>query len=278
MKKIFSVMMIMFLLVLSTSCTKNENGLIEKGKLYVSTSSDYAPFEFVDLTKEGQERFVGSDMALARYIAAELGLELEIKSMGFKTVLTGIDSNKVDISISGLTYDEERANNYLFSNTYYEEGEGSQCLLINKSHLDTFKKLSDFDDKNIKIAAQSGSLQADLVKEQLPNATLVLIDDLTQASTLLENGTYDAIAMAQTPAETIASNNSSLSLAIPMFESADSSYFIIAKKGNTILMDQINEIIKKVNEKSMYKTWVSEAKALFEKLGDNAGELVPENE
>ena len=37
----------------------------------------------VDLTKEGMDKYVGSDVALAKKIADELGLELVLKPMAF---------------------------------------------------------------------------------------------------------------------------------------------------------------------------------------------------
>ncbi|MBR4971960.1 MAG: hypothetical protein IKY59_03210, partial [Oscillospiraceae bacterium] len=48
---------------------------ITDGKLTVAISPDFAPMEFVDPTKTGQDMYVGFDVILAHYIADELGLE-----------------------------------------------------------------------------------------------------------------------------------------------------------------------------------------------------------
>ena len=37
--------------------------------LTVATSPDFAPMEFVDTSKEGQDQYIGFDISLAKYIA-----------------------------------------------------------------------------------------------------------------------------------------------------------------------------------------------------------------
>ena len=49
---------------------KNELDLIkEAGVITVAISPDFAPMEFVDSSKEGQDSYVGFDVFLANYIA-----------------------------------------------------------------------------------------------------------------------------------------------------------------------------------------------------------------
>ena len=148
------------------------------------------------IPKEGQDKFVGADITLAKYIANKLGLELEIKSMNFDVVLTALDSDKADLAISGFTYSDSRAASYLFSESYFLEGEGDQIIVTTKANASKYSSLADFNKPEIKIAAQAASVQKDLVVAQLPNAFLVEITDLQNALTALEAGTYDAVAMS----------------------------------------------------------------------------------
>ena len=104
-------LLVMLVLVLSVIClagcgdqpAKEVEGIIEQGKLYVGVSTDYAPYEFLDLTKEGDEKYVGSDIDLAKAIAKELGLELVIKAMAFDTILGALDSNKIHYILQAIT-------------------------------------------------------------------------------------------------------------------------------------------------------------------------------
>ena len=251
--------------------------LIEDGKLIIATSTDYAPYEFIDLTKEGQDKFVGADMTLARYIANKLGLELEIKSMNFDVVLTALDSDKADLAISGFTYSDSRAASYLFSDSYFLEGEGDQIIVTTKENASKYTSLADFNKKEVKIAAQAASVQKDLVVAQLPNATLVEITDLQTALTALEEGTYDAVAMSFNGASSAVAVKTSLQIVENVkFEQEDSNLYVLTAKNNSKLMDAVNEIIKEVYDQNLYATWMEEAAELFADLGDNAGEIIPE--
>jgi len=254
-----------------------EDELIEKGKLIVATSTDYAPYEFIDLTKEGQDKFVGADMTLARYVADKLGLELEIKSMNFDVVLTALDSDKADLAISGFTYSDSRAASYLFSESYFLEGEGDQIIVTTKENASKYTSLEDFNKPEIKIAAQAASVQKDLVVAQLPNANLIEITDLQNALTALEAGTYDAVAMSYNGASSAVAVKTTLQIVENVkFEQEDSNLYVLTAKNNEDLMTAVNEVIKEVYEQNLYATWMQEAAELFADLGDNAGEIIPE--
>ena len=73
----------------------------EAGVLKVSVSPDFAPYEFQDPSKSGQDVYVGADVEMIRYIAKELGVECEIVAMDFDTCLAAVTQDKVDCSING---------------------------------------------------------------------------------------------------------------------------------------------------------------------------------
>lgn len=54
----------------------------QKGVLVVGTSAGYPPFEFTT-KKDGKTEYVGFEMSLARQLAKDLGVKLEIKNMDF---------------------------------------------------------------------------------------------------------------------------------------------------------------------------------------------------
>ena len=280
MKKLLVVLVLVIGLCFFGGCNKAEKieGLIEQGKLYVGTSTDYAPYEFVDLTKEGDDKYVGSDIELAKAIADKYGLELVLKVMSFDTVLTALDTGKIDLAISGFTYEEKRAASYLFSNSYFDEGEGDQILVYNKNKADQFKSLDDLNKPEVKVGAQNGSVQQSLVSAQLPNCNMIAFEDINNAFTALNDGQYDAIAIAKTAAESFltASVNSELMMSEFKFEIEDSCLYVIMAKGNTELCEKVNVVCDEAAN-GLYETWIKNAQALYESLGDNAGELIPED-
>ena len=90
--------------------------------------------------------------------------------------------------------------------------------------------------------------------------------------TYLEAGKLHAVAMSQTAAEALISTNDNIVIVDGKFEIEDSGLYVIGKKGNTELMDKVNEVIAKVKAEKLYETWMEEASILFEQLGDNAGQ------
>ena len=81
MKKLIALALVL-LLGLLTACGRKDD------VLKVAMSPDFAPMEFVDLSKTGQAQFVGFDVRLAEYLAKELGRELEIVPMSFDACQT----------------------------------------------------------------------------------------------------------------------------------------------------------------------------------------------
>ena len=101
------------------------------GVLSVALSPDFAPMEFVDSSKSGQEQYVGFDVTLAKYIADYIGVELNVEPMSFNACQTAVYTASVPMSISGYSWTEERAENYELSDYYYAgDNETEQVILI----------------------------------------------------------------------------------------------------------------------------------------------------
>ena len=243
-----------------------------KGKLIVGFSPDYAPYEFVDLTKEGNDKYVGADIELAKFIANELGLELVLEPSGFDHCLMNLASGKIDLAISGFTYKAERAENYELSDVYYDDGEGDQVVITTKANLATYPTLESLNVADAIIGAQAGSVQYDLASGQLPNAKIEKYQSITDMITYLENGKLTAVALSQTAAESLIGTKSNIVIAEGKFEIEDSGLYVLGKKGETELMDKVNAAIAKVNEDNLYQGWMDDAAILFESLGENAGQ------
>ena len=56
-----------------TEASAASNGVLDEikasGELHITLSPDFAPMEFIDSSKDGQEQYVGLDVFLAKYIA-----------------------------------------------------------------------------------------------------------------------------------------------------------------------------------------------------------------
>ena len=139
---LLSFVAVFTLVACSSSNSKNlQDNIKEKKKLVVAVSPDYAPFEFKALVN-GKDTVVGADIDLAKAIAKELGVKLELSSMSFDNVLSSLKTGKADIAISGLSYTKERAQAYDFSEAYYKT---ENAILIKKSDLNKYTMISSFN-------------------------------------------------------------------------------------------------------------------------------------
>ena len=234
----------------------------ERGVLVVGTSPDFPPSEFIDPSKTGQDQYVGSDMELARYIAEKLGVELQIEASSFDTVLANISTGQIDLAITGLAYTPARAESMEMSIGYNvdEESESSgHGILIRAEDAETYTSFEALD--GAKIAAQTGSLQEMFTKDQLPNCEIQSISSIDDGVALLKNGTVDGVASAWTTGNQYVTNNPELAMMEQKFDNTEeyAGTRVGAPKGETELIEAVNDILEEVNELGLYEQWSDEA-------------------
>ena len=271
MKKIFKnikAIIVIFLLIITLSSCKTESNT-----LHIGFSPDYAPYEFVDLTKTDDEKYVGADIELAKYICQKLDKKIVFEPMGFGQILISLQSGKIDLAISGFTYLPEREENFLMSEEYFVEGEGKQVIITLASNLNKYNSFDMVNKKDVRVGAQAGSVQYNLAVEQLPNSIIEPHDNISNMVTYLETNKLDCIAISETAAKALMLTNDKIAMIPGEFLVEDSGLYVLAQKGNYELMSKVNPIIKEVKELKLYEKWMEDSAKLFEQLGDNAGEI-----
>ena len=269
MKKLFCAALAAAMLMATMSgCGSSQNRLdkiLESGKLVLATSPDFAPLEFEDLSS-GEAQYVGSDIELAKYIAEKLGVELEISAMDFSAVQAAIPSGQADIAISGFARTEERAQNMELSTPFNITEDGGQTVLVAKGQGANYTAAEDFS--GLQIGAQNGSLQYNLVSEQLPDDDeIVPVGSLNDGVLMLETGKIDALASDLSNAELLLESHDGIETTDFMFEYSSEGNVAAVKKGETELIEAVNEIIEEVNELGLYDQWKDEATELAKSLG-----------
>ena len=92
-----------------------EAPVAEVKTLVMGTNAAFPPYEYIG---DDGETIVGFEVDILAYIADKLGMKLEIADMEFGSVLTSVQTGKVDIGVSGLTVTEERLQNVNFTTSY----------------------------------------------------------------------------------------------------------------------------------------------------------------
>lgn len=92
----------------------------KKGVLVLGTDPTFAPFEF----KGADGQIQGFDIDIARAVAKDLGVRLEIRAVGFGSLMPqAVTSGRVDMAMSGITITDERAKVVSFSQPYYRSAQ-----------------------------------------------------------------------------------------------------------------------------------------------------------
>lgn len=261
-KLIIGSLIILTMLVSMVGCGKKVEKISkleeikEKGKIILGTSADYPPYEF---HKEinGEDTIVGFDIEIAKAMAKELGVELEIKDMKFDGLLAALKANKIDFIVSGMSPTEERKESIDFTDIYYKD---VNKVLVRVADKDKYNEVNDF--KDIKLGVQSASIQENLAKEQLPNAKLKGLALLTNLVLELENNKVDAILVAGPVAEAYAKQNNNIEVAKINFDDGGDGSAIAIDKGNEDLVKVMNDGIKKLKESKELDKFIKEANEL----------------
>lgn len=240
--------------------SSNENlqeKVVKKGKLVVAISPDYAPFEFKTLVN-GKDTIVGADVELAKAIADELGVKLELSSMSFDNVLSSLQTGKADMAISGLSATKERKNAYDFSDPYYET---ENAILVKTSNLDKFTSISSLSGQ--KVAVQKGTIEEGLSKDQLKDSKIVSLTAMGEAINELKSGQVQAVDLEKPVAEGYLSQNSDIALAGFALKTSDGDAKAVAMpKGSGEMVKTVNKVIKKLAKDDRYKQYISDAAQL----------------
>lgn len=278
----------------------------QEGVLTIGISADYAPFCYISTNDNGDSIYTGSDVELGKYIAQELGVRAQFQEMSFENCLQSAKNGTVDMVLLGMMPVVERLAYVDFSTVYYEPGQ--QVFLMKKttgtSNNDTinnttsnttnkqtttaasnnkttttnttagnlFSSLDAFAGKT--IAAQYGSLQAQLIIEQLPDSFMELADNVQEAVTLLENDVVDAVVLDETLALEYIEKNSDFILAEAVLEYTPKKIVAGITEGEMELLQAVNNIISTVVEQHLYFQWVDEAneKAMWDILTQSVEE------
>lgn len=242
------------------------------GILRVATEPYFAPQEFIDPDREGQEQYIGADMNLAALIAERMGVKLEILPMNFSDVLPALADDKCDLTISAIAFTPGRASAYTLSKGYYfADSEASTAVMIREEDREKIASLEDLSDKT--LAAQSTSLQEALaVRHVFDYAEFRRLSSVQNVYDSLRNGTADAGFVDMESAQNYIKNNPDAGLMLISglyftLEEQDLGDRICAKKGELQLMYFVNGVIDEVLQDGSYVKWIEEAEKRAAELG-----------
>ena len=274
-KKVLAVLTAAAMVMGLTACGSGSNGMtVTDGVLTVATSPDFAPYEFYAIGEDGTPELAGFDMALAQYIADDMGLELEVVTMDFDGVLSEVQTKSVDIGMAGLSPDPTREDAMDFSDIYYY---GGQSLVTVKANADTLNSFEACNKPDVSVGAQIGSIQMDLAEANSPDADIVALPKVTDIISELLGGKLDAAYIETAVAESYQKNYPELEIVLDVPYDVEGSAIGVSK-GNTELLEAVNAAIAKALEDGSMDKFVADANELasgntYEGLLDDEGNV-----
>ncbi|MDN5325806.1 MAG: glutamine transport system substrate-binding protein [Moorella sp. (in: firmicutes)] len=268
-QKIGGVLLLMLLLAGLTGCggsnpqgngagsgTQATSTSTGKPRYSVALEATFAPFEFRDM-KTGE--FTGFDIDLIKAIGQVEGFDVDIKEMGFDGIITALQTNNVDLAISGISIDDERKKAVDFSLPYYQSG----LVVAVKADNNTIKGFDDLKGK--KIAVQINTTSAKEAKK-IPGAMVTELDKVPDMFLELKNGGVDAVVNdLPVTAYYIKQGNNDVKI-VGDIHSAE-YYGIAVPKGKTEILQKINDGLKALKAngqyEELYKKWFGQEPPAF---------------
>lgn len=269
LKKIIALALTVVMILALAACgggKKTEEGgklaeIQKKGKLVVCTDAAWAPFEYIG--KDGE--VTGVDIAIAKYIAEKLGVELEISNISFDSISTYLDNNEADLALACITVTDERKEEMDFSVSYTtvlqyivvlaDDNETTTMdTLAGKAvgtHLGTTGDFLMSDEIEKGVLAGTGAENKQY--KALPDAALAV-----------KSGELTAIVCDSVLAENIVAANDGAFKCFPVTYNDASlnpeteNIAAAMDKGDEEFVNKINEILKPIIEDGTIDNWIVE--------------------
>ena len=275
MKKIIAMLLALAMILSCAACggsSKAKDDLLEEikaqGYIELCTEPYFAPFEFVDPSKTGDDQYVGVDIEIAKYIAEKIGVELRIVPLDFTAVLAGIADGKYDIAISAIAYSPSRAEAMRLSNVY-KPNSGGYGFLTRAEDVDKYSSVEDL--KDAVVITQSGSVQESLYNQNVKACKeFKLVANMTDGYLAVAEGKADVCICSTESAQLYAEANGGLAIPDFRFEvdpNMNGTVVAMPLKDSESLLEVVNEAIAELNAQGKIDQWNEEYTAYAAQLG-----------
>ncbi len=226
--------------------------ILSAGTVKIGVPENFPPFGA--LGAEGE--YEGYDIDVAKLVAENLGVELELVPVTSKQRIPFLETDRVDLVISSMGANPERAKSIWFSSAYAPFFSGAFAA-GDKSIM------SPMDLAGMKVGLTGGTLEDLELTESAPDGTeIIRFGDNAATLAAYTSGQVDVLVTGNTVAAQLSAENPDMSLETK-FIIKESPAFIGVKKGNFDLLQWVNVFIlhKKLGGdlNSLSEKWLGQA-------------------
>ncbi|MBR6400448.1 MAG: transporter substrate-binding domain-containing protein [Firmicutes bacterium] len=220
------------------------------GKLTWATSADFPPYEYIE-----NEQVVGIDADVMAYVAQKLGLESAAENMDFSSVITAVSSGKTDVAASGITIREDRKESVDFTTPYVTT---SQVVIVRFDS--PIKSANELDGKTIGV--QLNTTGDEYVTENYASSAVERYGKGFEAIEALKQKKIDAVVIDGDTADKFIEADDDL---VKLDETlTEEEYAFAVQKGNTALLNAINDALAEMKENGKLDEIIAAHKAATE--------------
>ncbi|MBR2926023.1 MAG: transporter substrate-binding domain-containing protein [Clostridia bacterium] len=204
------------------------------GTITVAINSAAMPFIYLN-----NNQFVGFDIEFITGFAKEYGYSIQFEDVAFAAILGGVQSEKYDLGMAGITITDEREESMDFSDVYHVE----DLAVIIRSEAGA-NDLSQFNTATLGVV--TGSLYGGYSREQFPNAKIKEFNNFSDVLVALKQGKVDGIMLDKPNFNSVARTDKSLScITVPAY-SVEIGFGFQKNDGGYSLQAQMNEFLAKL--------------------------------
>ncbi|WP_439295589.1 transporter substrate-binding domain-containing protein [Psychrobacter sp. 1Y4] len=147
----------------------------------IATESSYKPFSYTD----ADGKLIGYEIELVDALCAQMQAECEVISQDWDGLIPGLNAQKFDAIIAGMSITPERKEVVDFTDPYFHTG----IILIGKKGDD----ISVADLKGQPVASQRSTVSSQYLQDEYPDADIKLYDTQDNAYLDLTSGRVRAM-------------------------------------------------------------------------------------
>jgi polar amino acid transport system substrate-binding protein len=221
--------------------------VLATGTLRVASCLSFTPFGFTD--PQGQPD--GYDVDIAKELAKEMGVKLEVVDTTSSNRIPNLQTNKVDVVFCNFTRTLERAKEIAFTDPYVVATEG---LLVRSgsgvTSLDTMKGRT--------VAVVKGSTNADVLRERGIDVKVAEFDSSQAAVLAVKQGQADAMVEDSNYLQYQAKQNPGLEVVTSNLVPLEYNAFGV-KQGDQVWIDYLNQFLFDLSSSGknveLYRKW-----------------------
>ena len=232
--------------LLAASCSAQADRLDdiqESGVIRVGTTGDYKPFSSFD-----GKNYTGYDIDVAKHIADQLGVKLELVKTSWKNLIPDLNADKYDIAMGGITRKMQRQLHAEQTQGYMTFG---KCFLVAKGKADAFNTIDKVNIKEVRVGINIGGTNEIFADDHLQNATFTRYENNLDVPQAVATGKVDVMVTETPEALFYQATDKRLEAARCETPFTKSQFGYLVPKGEQELLNTVNFIMDEMKLKNI---------------------------